>query len=1067
MPSKPVPISKTKIIVPHRRPELLSRHRLLESLNAFLDRKLILLSAPAGYGKTSLLVDLAYQTSLPVCWLSLDPLDRDPQRFMAYLVAALAERFKGLNAPLLPLLKNLKSIESDAEPLLVTLTNELYEQVEEDFLLVIDDYHLLDGLPILHSLLSRFLQLVDENCHVILSSRTLPTLPDITLMVAREQINGLSQVDLAFQPVEIQALFNQNQQRSLSEQAAYQLAEQTGGWVTGILLSDLSVAPRVSQVDAFSFLGHQVLDQQSPEVREFLLLTSLPEEINAELCEAVLPPLQPAPRNWSALMSRVLERNLFILPVGQDGRWLRYHPLFREFLLTRLHEERAAEIPTLLEGLTHFYAQNGEWEKAYYSCQQLNDPERLADVVEAAGTPMLQHALTTLENWVNSLPPGLIHMRMRLTSLRGAIAINKGEPREALSMLDEAATAQREQSDQEGLALTLVRRAATYRQMGNYEASLRDTEEALQLSELDSNLQAIYAEALRLKGGNLHRLGRSQEAIGYHERSLALYTALNEMGSIPTLLVEMGIVYSASGDVDAARKSLQKALGIWQAEKNFIAQTNVINNLAVLHHQSGEYEQAADTFEVGLALARKSHYSRAEAIILIGLGDLYAEVGEFESAAQAYDKAMPFTRPWEGSFIEAYLILARAQLALQQNDPERARAILQESRKKLLAVASLYERGLQSLIEGRISLCNGQAAKAAAAFQKSRDLFKQDGRSNESVACTVWLAAALGQAETIEAARSEVRNLLTAEIRPSHTVLVAIQQALPWLKSMLKDPQVGRSLNALADKAARIEARWPGVRRSLRRLAQSIQMPAPNLVIHAFGRAEVQVDGQTVTMSQWSTQSVRDLLFYLIYKSGAVTKEQISAALWPEVEDPQILKQRFKAYIFRLRRATRRDVILFDEEYYRFNFSLDYEYDVEAFETYLARSRMARTPSERIEQLQKAVDLVQGPYLAEVDMPWSIGERERLEQAFLAALESLAGQYLENGQFQQAVDAAQRALKTNPYLESVHQLLMRAYASQGDRLSIQRQYQACKSALSELGFLPSHETQELYRRLMG
>ena len=257
------------------------------------------------------------------------------------------------------------------------------------------------------------------------------------------------------------------------------------------------------------------------------------------------------------------------------------------------------------------------------------------------------------------------------------------------------------------------------------------------------------------------------------------------------------------------------------------------------------------------------------------------------------------------------------------------------------------------------------------------------------------------------------------------------------------------------------------MRRSLRRLAQSIQMPAPNLVIHAFGRAEVQVDGQTVTMSQWSTQSVRDLLFYLIYKSGAVTKEQISAALWPEVEDPQILKQRFKTYIFRLRRATRRDVILFDEEYYRFNFSLDYEYDVEAFETYLARSRMARTPSERIEQLQKAVDLVQGPYLAEVDMPWSIGERERLEQAFLAALESLAGQYLENGQFQQAVDAAQRALKTNPYLESVHQLLMRAYASQGDRLSIQRQYQACKSALSELGFLPSHETQELYRRLMG
>src|SRR3990172_853222 len=136
MPS--VPISKTKIVVPPRRAEMLSRPRLLESFNALLDRKLILLSAPAGYGKASLLIDLAHGVSLPVCWLSLDLLDRDPQRFMAYLIAALTEQFHGLEAPMRAQLDQLKSINTDAEPLLVALTNELYDQVEGDFLLILE-----------------------------------------------------------------------------------------------------------------------------------------------------------------------------------------------------------------------------------------------------------------------------------------------------------------------------------------------------------------------------------------------------------------------------------------------------------------------------------------------------------------------------------------------------------------------------------------------------------------------------------------------------------------------------------------------------------------------------------------------------------------------------------------------------------------------------------------------------------------------------------------------------------------------------------------------------------------
>jgi len=226
MPASSIPISKTKIVVPHRRSEILSRPRLLESMKTYLGNKLILLSAPAGYGKTSLLIDFVQTVDMKVCWLSLDVRDRNPQRFMAYLMASLQEHLPGVGEVSKTLLSQLKSIEEDAESLLVTLTNELYERVDEDFLLVLDDYHLLDDVPVISSLVNRFLQLADENCHVLISSRTLPDLADVTLMVARDQVAGLSQDQLAFLPREVQALYAQNHHEHLSDERADEIIKQ-------------------------------------------------------------------------------------------------------------------------------------------------------------------------------------------------------------------------------------------------------------------------------------------------------------------------------------------------------------------------------------------------------------------------------------------------------------------------------------------------------------------------------------------------------------------------------------------------------------------------------------------------------------------------------------------------------------------------------------------------------------------------------------------------------------------------------------------------------------------------
>ncbi|MGB8981914.1 MAG: tetratricopeptide repeat protein, partial [Anaerolineales bacterium] len=893
-----------------------------------------------------------------------------------------------------PQLHRLKSIEEDAESILVTLTNELYEHVESDFLLILDDCHLLDDVPVIFSLLNRFLQLVDDNCHILLSSRTLPALDDVTLMVAREQVAGLSHAELAFIPREVQALYAQNHHQHLSDDIARELVEQTGGWITGMVLSNLPGMTHISGVDTFAYLGRQVLDRQPGPVREFLMRTSLPEEFNSEFCEIVLGPLHSEPQNWSALMGLILEKNLFVLPLGEDGRWLRYHPLFREFLRARLREELPHEVQPMLERMVTAYEKAGEWEKAYFTCKQLNDPEALAGVIERSGTSMLQTALATLEGWINSLPPSVVRTRPGLISLQGPILAMQGNLAESNEWLDNAVTIYRRSRDVPGLALALARRAQTLRLLGEYHASLRDIDEALELAETDLSLQPLYAEALRLKGLNLYRLGQSRKAVDELEHSLSLYTELKETGSIPMLLAETAMVHAAVGNVESAKTSYHQTLKILRAEKNLYAQADTLNNLAVLYQQIGEYELASETYENGLVCARSSHNQRAEALILTGLGDLYSEIEEFEAAIQAYEQAEAIA----SGFISNYLVLARAGLALQQGDSETAARILRSFRKQLKTNPSTYERGLWALLEGRNHLLKHETKKALSFLKEGKDCFVQDGRESESQWCLVWLTGAYEQSGQRESARSEFRELLGMRNKPTHALLITLRQALPWLKGLQSDPQIGRSLTGLLDRSKKLSEKILSVRRTLRRHAQSIQMPAASLLIRAFGRAEVSVNGRTIAMPDWRTKSVRDLFFYFLFKQEAVTKEQIGEALWPETNDPQALKKRFKDEIYRLRRAVGRSAIVFDEEYYRFNRALDYEYDVEAFESYLRRAHKAKDIAEKIRWYQKAVDLVHGPYLNEVDALWVVAERERLEQVYVSALEELAHLYLDANQ---------------------------------------------------------------------
>ncbi|MBN2386423.1 MAG: tetratricopeptide repeat protein [Anaerolineales bacterium] len=1074
MSADPLPLNRTKIVIPALRPEILHRERLLGFFDELLEKKLLLVTAPAGYGKTTFLVDMAHHTEMAVCWLTLDEVDRDPQRFSAYLIAALAERFPQFGRQSVAALKRLVSFAEDGEQLLSTLVNEVYERIGEHFVLVIDDFHFVDAVTGIAGFVSRFIHLAADHCHVVLASRRLPTLPDIALLVARQQVIGFDLEELAFRADEICQLFASQYGVDLDEATLERLIQRTEGWITGLHLSapdaagvipDLSRAARAAGVDLAGYFDQQVLAPQPAALRRFLLQTSVLGEFDAELCAAVL-----GDGNWKRQVEAVRRSNLFVLPVGPHGRALRYHPLFRDFLLSRYLEEDPVGAQALFMRLAAVCTERGDWDRAYQIYQQYGNQTRLADLTEQAGPAMLLHErLLTLRTWLDSLPASLLDERAALLSLKGAFLCAAGKGSDALPLLDRAVAAFRPGSRPDGLALALVRRAAARRLVGDYAGALQDSEESLVLSADFADLAAVYAEAARFKGLSLFRLGQASLAARSLQDSLQAYERLGEAPSIARLQMELGIAYRALGNDASALQAYEQALAEWRRENNLHSQANVLNSLGVLHHSRGDYESALRTLEDGLNCARQGGLPWQRSLLLVSLGDVYIDLDEFDAAGQAYEMATEIAYQVSYQFLINYLGLAQARLARLRGQFQEARAHLTITHTFIQSNESGYERSLWQLESGRLALVCGDPDQAAGELVRAVDGFRQGNLVTENAVARFWLAVARLAGGDLAAARRDVEESL-ADVRPGQEVqalVQAVRRARPWLAGLVEDPQVGPLLSAWLEQAEQVEARLPGLHKRLRQLDTSVPLQGARLAIRGLGRPQVRVNGRLVTSSQWQTTSVRDLFFYLLSVPRPVTKEEIGAVFWPEMDARQ-LKLRFKNDLYRLRRALGSEVVLFGNDLYCFNSDLDYEYDVEAFESLLARARSAGGAEEQVRHLAAAVRLWDGPYLRDLDADWVWPERERLRQKYLEALQELAGLYRQEGNPERALQTCHRALREDPCLEQFHCLAMELYAGRGDRVAVTRQYQACRKALRlELDLEPAPETEALYRRLMG
>lgn len=632
----------TKLYIPAVRPNLVPRSHLVERLNDGLQpgRKLILISAPAGFGKTTLLVEWleckeGRQSPSNVGWFSLDDEDNDPVRFLAYLTAAL-QRAGATTAEgclVVPAL----SQPSWPRAVLVPMINQI-ASMSRSVVLVLDDYHVVEQQTI-HDAISFLIDHLPPNLHLVIAGRTDPPLP-LARLRTRGQISELRQADLRFTPQEAAAFLNRTMGLALPDRDVTRLERRTEGWIAGLQLAALSMQGR-SEVEAFinafsgshhyvlDYLAEEVLQRQPAGIRTFLRQTSILERLSAPLCDVVLGGRESAEGGRSAGSQSILEQleaaNLFVVPLDSERRWYRYHQLFAEFLRRQLDQAEPDLVPILHRRASRWYEQQGLRAEAIEHTLAARDFERAAGLIEAAGEATLMRSeMTTYLAWVDALPDEVVRSRPNLCLYYAWALLVAARP------IDEVLARLRD-ADQEGAQVSG------------------------QMAVLRGFLAAFQGQVAR--GADLPR--RLLEAASEGEpllRSLAAWY--------------LGFSCMWRDDLDGASQAFDQAIQISQEAGNVMIATLALCHCAEVHMMQGKLRAARSLYEQAMALAvdDKGAPLPIAGMALIGLGELAREESDLDRAGHLLREGLERTNQWgELGALDGYIALARLRQAQGDN----------------------------------------------------------------------------------------------------------------------------------------------------------------------------------------------------------------------------------------------------------------------------------------------------------------------------------------------------------------------------------------------------------------
>jgi LuxR family maltose regulon positive regulatory protein len=657
------PLLTTKLNIPPPRPNLVPRPRLVERLNAGLrlGHRLTLVSAPAGFGKTTLLSAWArsLEARVPLAWISLDEEDSDPLRFATYLVAALrtlpacVDGHNNLGEDFIDELRSPRHVSSGSVfPVgeqVAILINDI-ATLDHDFVLVLDDYHVLAD-PRIHEGMAFFLDHQPPHMHLVVAGRAVPPLP-LARLRARGQLTELRVDDLRFTPDEVTTFLNQTMGLDLPAEHVALLEARTEGWIAGLQMAALSVQGREDPAGfihtfagddrhVLDYLVQEVLDHQPGDVRDFLLRTSILERLSGPLCDAVT-----GQSHGQATLETLERHNLFIVPLDNRRQWYRYHQLFVDLLRYRLAQGLGAQERFALHRRAAEWCElNGLTVDAVNYALKARDYDRAVRLIEGHAEPMfLRNEMVTLRNWLRALPQDVVLSRPLL-------CIAYGWTSAALAQLDDAERWVKNAESALGIQVDAEPIPPALESLASDPTPRR----------LLGHIGALRAVVASNHGQDDRTIALAQWALEYVPPDDALLRSI--------LLESLGEAHARRNETSAARRAYSEAIAIGEEAGNVIVTLVAFSGLGSTYAHRGDLSQAAAIHRRGIRLgAERGSGGRpvpATGVSHKALASILYQWNDLDTALHHAVEGVECCRRWGHVYnlLHAYEVLAFVQHA--------------------------------------------------------------------------------------------------------------------------------------------------------------------------------------------------------------------------------------------------------------------------------------------------------------------------------------------------------------------------------------------------------------------
>jgi len=693
----PETLLRTKLFAPRVRPNLVPRSHLIERLNQGLDlgHRLTLVSAPAGFGKTTLVNVWVQQTGQPIAWLSLDENDNDPLRFLAYLVAAL-NQVEGLEATIGR--GAIDMLQSPQPPpvksVLTSLINHV-TAVSEGVVFVLDDYHLIDSSPV-DDTLTFLLEHLPPQMHLVIATRADPHLP-LSRLRARGQLTELRGTDLRVTSSEAAEFLNQIMGLNLSEEDVQALERRTEGWIAGLQLAAISMRGREdisSLIQAFTGSHHYVLDylidevleQQPKDIQTFLLQTAVLDRLTGPLCDALT-----GQDNGQGTLELLEHANLFIVPLDEERRWYRYHHLFADLLRQRLRQVHPDLTTTLHSRASEWYEQNGFVDQAIEHAFQAGGFDRAALMIEVYIDALWgqgEHA--KLQRWLGQLPDENLFARPNISVYQARYQCNNGQLEAANRTLN--AIEKWLEASNTGVATT------------GLESSLGQAERMKQRGRVAATRQLLCSYQGDVPGIIQH----GDQALSYLPKEDLTWRSVTA--------INLGNAQGFKGNMTAAYEARYEALKACEAAGDIFFILIAILNLAITLREQGHLTQTIEACRKQMRLARENGLSqtRTAGYSLAVWGETLAELNELDEAIERAAQGFGLTeRSGDMQFL-GWSFLCLVRILISRGDLSKAEETIQKMEQ--VAIESQLPPWIMSQVatwRARLWLAQGKLQAAA------------------------------------------------------------------------------------------------------------------------------------------------------------------------------------------------------------------------------------------------------------------------------------------------------------------------------------------------------------------